>query len=122
MRIAMKNPKTGEIKEVKLGWSWTLLLFSGFFGLPLFLRRLHIWGAIFLALWLVNLIVPSLASAEDGAFVLLAISLVGIGLQVFLAIKGNEMTAKNYLENGWTFVEPEGELTRLAKARWDITV
>jgi hypothetical protein len=43
------------------------------------------------------------------------------GLQIFVAIKGNEMTAKNYLKNGWTFVEPDSKLTKMAKMRWGIT-
>ena len=30
MKIAMKNPRTGEIKEVKVGWSWTLFYFQVF--------------------------------------------------------------------------------------------
>ena len=49
MKVAMKNPKTGEVKEVKVGWSWTLFLFSCFFGLPLFLRKLNLWGGICVA-------------------------------------------------------------------------
>ena len=32
MLVSMKNPKIGEIKEVKVGFSWILFLFSGFFG------------------------------------------------------------------------------------------
>lgn len=123
MKVAMKNPKTGEIKEVKVGWSWTLFLFSGFFGLPLFLRRLHVWGAIFLVFWVSStLIVPGIFTEDDGVVVQIGLFLVSMGLNIFIAIKGNEMTAKNYLENGWTFVEPESELTKLGKMRWGITV
>ena len=54
MKVAMTNPKTGEVREVKVGWSWILFLFSGFFGLPLFLRKLHVWGGIFLIIWLIG--------------------------------------------------------------------
>ena len=35
MKIAMKNPKSGEIKEITVGWSWMLFLFSGCLGIPL---------------------------------------------------------------------------------------
>lgn len=49
VRAAFRNPRTGELREVKVGWSWTLFFFSGLFGLPLFLRGLHVWGALFLA-------------------------------------------------------------------------
>lgn len=30
MKIEMTNPKTGEVKEIKVGWSWILFLFSSF--------------------------------------------------------------------------------------------
>jgi hypothetical protein len=40
IKVTMKNPKTGESKEIKVGWSWILFLFSCFLGLPLFLRKL----------------------------------------------------------------------------------
>jgi hypothetical protein len=129
MKVAMKNTKTGAIKEVKVGWSWTLFLFSGIFGLPLFLRRLHVWGALFLALCVVDVIVGLIpASAQFGAFDFIPLILFGLiplilfGLSIFVAIKGNEMTAKNYLENGWTFVEPDSEITKMAKMQWGITI
>lgn len=122
MKVSMKNPKTGEIKEVKVGWSWILFLFSGFFGLPLFLRKLYVWGAVFLVLWVVYMVVPAMLPDERGWGIEFALSLILLGLEIFLGIKGNEMTAKNYLENGWEFVEPESELTKMAKMRWGITV
>lgn len=117
----MKNPKTGEVKEAKIGWSWTLFLFSGFFGLPLFLRKLHVWGAIYLALWVVHLATLTFIPGEARAIIVLPNYIVMFGLQCFVAIKGNEMTAKNYLKNGWTFVEPDSKLTKMAKMRWGIT-
>jgi hypothetical protein len=122
MHIAMKNPKTGEIKEVKVGWSWTLFLFSGFIGIPLFLRRLHVWGAVFLALWIVNLIGPALAGPDAGGTIAGGMFFVFLGLEIWIGIKGNEMTAKNYLELGWTFVDPDNEAAKFAKGKWGIAV
>lgn len=121
MKVPMKNPATGEIKMVKVGWSWVLFLFSGFLGLPLFLRRLNVWGAIFLALWAINLILPSMLGEEEGMIMGLIFMLIFLGLQIFLGIKGNEMTAKNYLELGWKFANPDDEVTKSAKMRWGIT-
>jgi len=122
MKVAMKNPKTGEIKEVKVGWSWTLFLFSGLFGLPLFLRKLYIWGAIFFALWIVNMVAPSALPENEGLVLSISLGVIFLALEIFVGIKGNEMTAKNYLENNWTFVEPDSELTKMAKMRWGISV
>lgn len=98
--VGFKNPKTGEVKHVKCGFSWTLFLFSGVFGLPLFLRRLNVWGFVFLALWIVNFI---FGRELDNMIVLFIIFLC---LQLWLGFKGNEMTAKNYLENDWIIAEP----------------
>ena len=117
MKVAMKNPKTGEIKEVKVGWSWTLFFFSGFLGFPLFLRRLYMWGSVFLVLWVVNLVF-TMISPE----MFLVLQLVIIGLIIWIAIKGNEMTAKNYLENGWTFTAPDSDVVKYAKGKWGIHV
>ena len=70
MLVSMKNPKIGEIKEVKVGFSWILFLFSGFFGLPLFLRKLYVWGGVFLALWVVNVILGIVAEESESAAII----------------------------------------------------
>ncbi len=113
MKIKMKNTKTGEIREIKVGWSWVLFLFSGFLGIPLFLRGLNALGAVFLALWVVNILI-----VEEILFVILAI--VSFGLSIWVGIKGNEMTAKNYLERGWQFSEPDSDAIRFAKGKWGV--
>ena len=118
----MKNPLTGEIKEVKVGFSWTLFLWSGLFGLPLFLRRLYVWGAIFLSLWIVNAAAIALGPKSNGELVSNVMGFIYLGLVIFVGIRGNEMTAKNYLETGWVFLEPDSELTKMAKMRWGISV
>ena len=123
MKVAMTNPKTGEVKEVKVGWSWILFLFSGFFGLPLFLRKLHVWGGIFLVLWSLYIIFPSMMQNEEEALsLMILLNLVFLGLQIWLGIKGNEMTAKNYLELGWNFINPDSDEVKFAKGKWGINI
>ena len=123
MKVAMTNPKTGEVREVKVGWSWILFLFSGFFGLPLFLRKLHVWGGIFLILWIVYIIAPSIMQNEEEALgLMILLNLVFLGLQIWLGIKGNEMTAKNYLELGWNFINPDSDEVKFAKGKWGINI
>ncbi len=114
MKVQFKNPKIGELKDVKVGWSWTLFFFSGCLGIPLFLRGLHIWGGIMAGLWVVSLLLMNNTQAG------IIISLAMLGLDIFLAIKGNEMTAKNYLEKGWEFFNSDSEIVKLAKTRWKI--
>lgn len=118
MQVVMKNPRTGQLRDVKIGWSWTLFLFSHFFGLPLFLRKLNMWGCVFLVLTAISVglgfVFPSAAGLVNA---------VTFGLSIYLAIKGNELTAKNYLELGWNFVEPEmveSEILKFAKVKWVI--
>ena len=123
MKIEMTNPNTGEVKEIKVGWSWILFLFSSFFGLPLFLRRLYIWGGILLALGIVYIIAPSMMYDEEESLgLLIVLNLVFLGLQIWLGIKGNEMTAKNYLEQGWEFVDGDSEAVQQAKRKWNIQI
>ena len=117
IEVGFKNEKTGEIRQVKVGWSWVLFLFSGFLGIPLFMRKLNMWGGVFLILWAVNFLV---AMVDVTATIL--IQLVILGLLVFLGIKGNEMTAKNYLENGWVFSEPDSSATKFGKGKWGLGV
>jgi hypothetical protein len=45
---------------------------------------------------------------------------LGAVLAVWMGIKGNEMTAKNYLERGWQFAEPESDVVKTAKGRWGL--
>lgn len=123
MKIEMTNPKTGEVKEIKVGWSWILFLFSSFFGLPLFLRRLYILGGILLALGIVYIIAPSMMYDEEESLgLLIVLNLVFLGLQIWLGIKGNEMTAKNYLELGWHFTNPNSDEVKFAKGKWGINI
>ena len=97
--------------------------FSGFFGLPLFLRKLHVWGGIFLILWIVYIIAPSIMQNEEEALgLMILLNLVFLGLQIWLGIRGNEMTAKNYLELGWNFTNPDSDEVKFAKGKWGINI
>jgi len=113
MKVKMKNPITGELKEVKIGWSWTIFFLSGFFGIIFFLRKLNIWGGIFLALSVAMLFTT--AQPE----ITLYLTLIFWVLIIWLSVKGNEMTAKNYLELGWEFSDTDDSV-EFAKGKWGI--
>jgi len=118
IKVPFKNPRTGEVKLVKVGWSWTLFFFASILGIPLFIRKLNFLGAIFLVLWLAIVIVPNLMHPANGIPTVLAI--LSLVLSIWIAIKGNEKTAKNYLNLGWVFAEPHSDATRFGKLRWGI--
>lgn len=121
IEVPFKNPKTNEIKNVKVGWSWTLFFFSAWLGVPLFMRKLNFWGGIFLALWLVNSFLQiSMRRTNDADVIAFFLFLVILGLIIWISIKGNEMTAKKYLELGWKFAEPNSEATRFGKLKWGL--
>ena len=121
MKVQLINPRTGELKAIKVGFSWTLFLFAGFFGIPLMLRKLYGWAALFLAISLLSPFAMDLANAETDHEVFIAFTLT-FGFQLaallIIAIKGNELTAKRLIDKGWTFANPDSLETQLAKRKW----
>ena len=112
-QVPFQNTATGELKTVKVGFSWTLFLFSGIFGLPCFIRGLTTWGAIMA----VGAILYYATIATPIVFFLMWPMLA---LQIYLGVKGNELTAKNYLANGWQFAEPEAIATKQGRQKWGL--
>jgi hypothetical protein len=109
-------------KPLKTGFSWTILLFSWFFGLPLFSRKLIRWGILFISMdliffsYLIDALAPILSqltvdnastidplqqlSAADLAYMREAALharqtiLAIVIFSIFFAFKGNGMAAK----------------------------
>jgi hypothetical protein len=69
----------------------------------------------------VNLLVSS-STSENADAAKVFMFFVGLGLAVWLGVKGNEMTAKNYLEQGWTFAEPQSDAVKFAQEKWGIFI
>ncbi|MFG1181856.1 hypothetical protein [Xanthobacter versatilis] len=115
----MKNPRTGELKVLKVGFSWVLFLLSPFFGIPLFLRRLYLLGGLMIAINIASsaLAGASTASNPSGLFIGL---LIQAGFLAYLGAKGNELTAKSLLDKGWIFAKPESLEAQYASSRWGI--
>jgi hypothetical protein len=113
MKVKFNNPRTGQIKSVKVGWNWALFMSGSLIGLPLFWNGLCVWGSVMVSLWAIGLIITH----GMGTAIL---SVIGMGLSIFLGVKGNEMIAKNYLKQGWEFVDPESTIVKIAKEQWGI--
>jgi hypothetical protein len=117
--VAFRNPRTGQIKQVKVGWSWTLFFFAGVLGIPLFLRKLNSWGGLFLALWVVNALFHILATdATAKSAALWSYAVILLALRIWIARHGNRLTAESYLDAGWEFADPQGEAAKCARATW----
>jgi len=91
------------------------------FGVPLFWRRLHSWGAVMLALWCVDLVIGRLPVRDVTAHLAEA-GLFGVFLavQLFLGIWGNRLTARTYLAHGWTIDDPADLGTKRVLERWNL--
>jgi hypothetical protein len=112
--VSLRNKATGEIKRLKIGWSWTCFFWSGFLGIPLFLRGLNVWGAVMLALWGIGLFLPGQISLT------LVLAMIGIGFAIFFGGKANAMAGKQYLERGWEFTSPVALSTEKARRAWGL--
>jgi len=119
--IRLKQKQSGKEKRIATGFAWDLFLCAGLFGLPLFWRRLHSWGAVILALWCVDLVIGRLPigeaaahSAEAGLFA------VFLALQLFLGFRGNRLTARVFLAHGWTIDQTSDLGTKRVIERWKL--
>jgi hypothetical protein len=118
--IDLKDPRTGKVKRIPVGFAWDLFLFSGLFGLPLFLRRLPQWGAAILALWILDLFLGWLAFGDVAAAAQVALFTIFLVVQLWLGLKGNELTARAYVAHGWMVVHPEFVAIRRLVERWSL--
>jgi len=116
--VILHNPITNETKTVKVGFSWVLFLFSSFWGIPLFLRGLHIQGGAMVAISALITIFSWEPSTDADLVLFLAIG--GLFICIMLGIKGNEMTAKNYLNKGWKIFEPDSIAAKHARYKWGL--
>lgn len=120
IKVALQNPQTKEIRLVKVGWSWVLFFFSSFFGIPLFLRKLRSWGYLMLGLGVATPILALLTTNPFGSFLHFVTLCANFAFSIYLGIKGNEITTKTWLAQGWQFADPNAEATKFAKMQWGI--
>lgn len=116
--VNFRNEQSGEVKSVKVGWSWTLFLFAGFFGVPLFMRKVWLYAALMCGLVLLNIIVQN--DLELRLSFGKIITYIGIGLSFMWGWDGNKLTAKYYLKNGWEWDGPDDQSVETAKAKWAV--
>lgn len=120
--VVLKDGTGGKTKKIKVGWSWTLFLFSGFWGIPLIMRKLYFWACVFIALWVAQVCANFLKlSPIDGVVVFGTLTFVIFGLAIYLGIKGNELTARKYLTRGWKFADKDSESAKHAMGKWGVT-
>lgn len=77
---------------------------------------------VFLANSFLNWLLPELPRDPDAqhALAFLMVTLT-VGLNTWMAIKGNAMTARNLLDLGWQFEAPSSAEAIIAKQTWDLS-
>ena len=124
MHVILKHKNTGELKELNIGWSWSLLFLSSLFGLPLFLRNLNFHGTCLLVLSVMayladwSALLP--ASSEGLQVVQGLIALATVLYSFFMALRGNRLTGINMLANGWEFCELDRTGAEHARGKWQL--
>lgn len=125
-KITFKNSITGETATIKVGFSWILFLFSSFFGIPLFLRKLYFLGVIMLILEAANIILVVFSESyysnyySELVFLMYVLQFGMFGLNIFLGIKGNKMTALNYIKLGYKITNKEDYKINIVKESWNL--
>jgi hypothetical protein len=99
--LLLENPKTGAVKPFRDGFDWILFLFSGVLGIPLFLRGLPLWGAVFVGLWIVDLALVWLLPRHWSLGGQAVMAAIFFGLQLWLGFRGRELMLRSYVARGW---------------------
>ena len=118
--VSLVNDRTGEVKRVKVGWSWVLFLFSGFLGIPLFARKLYRQGIGFLILWILTFVALANSPADAAIFIFAFYGVLSLAFQIMAGVSGNKMTGIKYLEKGWSFQEADGVEATVARHNWKL--
>ena len=100
MSVALRHPRTGEIRVFDEGWSWGCCLGCGILGLPLFRRGLQVWGSAMVVFNIVALIVALVPTAR-AARLDNALTVIWLASCVFFGVRANRMAIERHLDLGW---------------------
>ncbi len=113
--VQLRNERTGEVKQVKVGFNWFFFFCVSIFGLPLFVNRLYHYGAGMAGLSIAAAVANAIGSSMYGLFIIFQII-----ASVQFGRHGNRLITVNYLENGWEWADPEDQQTLFAREKWNL--
>ncbi len=133
-QFKMINPYNGDEKKMAFGFNWQILLFGGFFGLPLFFKRLWGWAWFMFLLSSIQFFnfyvrlkqILSASTLQDfSSFgrpdpVDAITEILLLACSVLLAFKGNEWSVKRLLEKGWEFENKNDPNIKKVVQKWKI--
>lgn len=105
--VNLKNETTHQVKQCKLGWSWTVFFF-GFW--PMLFRQDWIY-LICYAAW--DVIGSAVAYSSDGAFSVIASA--DFIIRIVLAVMYNTLYVKGLLKKGWKPADKTSKKLMMAK-------
>ena len=138
--VIFVNEKEQRIEKVKVGFSWVCLFWLWLFAIPLFIRRIYPWAfgilvaqlvlyaldyrhgyhdfeRLYLHCW-VNSTETCSIGWQTFHFVNKWGGMITFLLSVYFGFRGNEITARYYLKNGYKFAEPDMAIVKVAKMQW----
>jgi hypothetical protein len=118
--VKLRNQKTGEIKTLKVGFSWMMFLLAPTLGIGLFMRRLYLYGGIVVAVQIANILMSFIPTIESSTWFEKYCQALAIGMCMTFGLQGNALTAVHYLKNGWEWADPTSDDTAFAKKKWKI--
>jgi len=106
MQVALRHPRTRNLKLIDTGWSWSIFLGAAFFGLPLFFRGLALWGALMFVLWFLQFAV-TLKFTDSGTLERI-LNLGVLGVSLYLGFRGNDLSVRHFLACGYELIDHDG--------------
>ena len=105
--VNLKNETTNQVKQCKLGWSWTVFFFSFW---PMLFRQDWIY-LICYAAW--DVIGGAIAYSSDGAFSVIASA--DFIIRIVLSVMYNTLYVKGLLKKGWVPADETSKKLMMAK-------
>ncbi len=117
MQVVLRHGGSGNMRFIDTGWSWSIFLGAGFFGLPLFFRGMALWGTLMLILWFLQLAVSFTAAGDTLDWL---VTFAVMGLCLYLGFQGNALSARHFIACGYDFAYPDSPEARFAAERWGV--
>jgi hypothetical protein len=121
-KITLYYKDRDHIHMASTGFSWSLFLFSGIFGIPCFIKKLYGYGFGFLIINILSIVNymtnDSLVNFTNVTITLLfwiGSLVVSFILSVFMGINGNKLSIQSYLNEGYSFAYPNDPYVRTIK-------
>lgn len=126
MFVNFIHPVTGEMRQVKLGVSWTLFLFWWFYGVPFFIRKMISYGIGVIILPFITGLIYSIimglffnvSEMQDIVTFFVLLIIQNLIISILLLIYGNKMTAKYYVKKGFRIYEQDDYKKRTIQTMW----